>query len=278
MSGDPGARPQASDQDKATEALAASASSASASAGPSAFFDTVDVRPTVPLASQTQAQAQSEPLQPTLASTEFEYDDDHVTTTPFVRTRRIADETAELVDDEDGEAAAAAAPPDRQQLRRFGPGVPAATVPTEVAVIWHGSGEPGRKGRHRAVIGWLVPFVVLMVVLAILLWRRSGSPFTVTGASVRTAQTALSCGATATVIGTLRTNGEPGTIAYQWKRSDGTVSDVLEQRVAKGSHQVDVSLLWTFNGDGSLRATATLDVLNPTVVTAATTFDYTCVG
>jgi hypothetical protein len=54
------------------------------------------------------------------------------------------------------------------------------------------------------------------------------------------------------------------------------VSDVLEQQVAKGAHQVDVSLLWTFNGAGSVQATATLDVLSPTTVTAATTFDYTC--
>jgi hypothetical protein len=277
MSGrEPEARPWApnQDQDRATEALAAPESPT--------LFDTADVQPTValtsPLTSQTQAHAQTQPLRQTLAYTEFGHE--HATTAPLVRTRRITDETAELVDDEGGEAAAEATSPDQQQLQRFGPGVPAATatVPTEVADIWHGTGQPRRKRRRRALIGWLVPFTVLLVVLAILLWRRTGPPLTVTGASVHAAQAALRCGATATVIGTLQTNGEAGTITYQWKRSDGTVSAVLEQQVAKGPHEVAVSLLWTFNGVGDLHATATLDVLTPTAVTAATTFDYTCTG
>lgn len=265
MSGGPEARPPAPDRDKAAEALAASA--------PPDSVETENVWRTVPLMSPAGAQAPTEPLDQALAQTQFEHD--HITTEPLVRTRRITDETAELVDDASDETAADAASPDRRQVRRFGPGVPASTVPTEVAAIWHGTGRPRRK-RRRALIGWLLPFAVLVAVLAILLWQRTESPLTVTGASVHAAQTTLHCGATATVIGVLQTNGEAGTIAYQWKRSDGTVSDVLDQQVAKGSRQVTVSLLWTFNGVGSLHATATLDILKPTAATATTTFEYTC--
>jgi hypothetical protein len=63
---------------------------------------------------------------------------------------------------------------------------------------------------------------------------------------------------------------------HRWKRSDGTVSADLEQRVAKGTKQVDVVLLWAFNGQGTTQATATLDVFSPGAPTAATTFRYVC--
>ena len=244
-----------------------------------------DLQQTVPLASRAEAHAETEPVQQTLEYTAFVHDEaDQAATERLVQTRALTESTAPIEStmafadgDGDGPAVAdAASSAGRTELLRFGPGVPAATVPVEAAAVWRGTDRPDGKRRRRALIGWLVPFLVLLIVLAILLWRHTGSPLAVTGASVRANQTALSCGGTATVIGTVQTNGEGGTISDQWKRSDGTVSDVLEQQVAKGAHQVDVSLLWTFNGAGSLRATATLDVLSPTTVTAATTFDYTC--
>ncbi|WP_329172363.1 hypothetical protein [Streptomyces sp. NBC_01477] len=60
--------------------------------------------------------------------------------------------------------------------------------------------------------------------------------------------------------------------------SDGTVSDELRQHVAKGARSTAVTLLWSFDGPGSLTATATLDVLGPQQRSAATTFSYRCAG
>jgi hypothetical protein len=113
-------------------------------------------------------------------------------------------------------------------------------------------------------------------VLAVLLWQRVGSPIAVAGATVRADAPSLTCGGTATITGTLRTNGESGTITYRWKRSDGTVSGDLRQQVAKGTSQVDVVLLWAFHGQGTLRPTATLEVLSPSPATASTSFSYSC--
>jgi hypothetical protein len=174
-----------------------------------------------------------------------------------------------------GEKQGEPAPAAAQEWLRFGPGVPAA-VPPQVAAIWHGEQQPERKRRKRALAGWLLPFAVLFAVIAILIWRRTGAPLTVSAATVRATPAVVTCNHAATITGEMQTNGAQGTITYQWKRSDGTVSDVLQQQVVKGSHQVDVSLLWTFDGVGDLRATATLDVLSPTTVSAATTFTYTC--
>jgi hypothetical protein len=59
-------------------------------------------------------------------------------------------------------------------------------------------------------------------------------------------------------------------------RSDGTISEELQQRVTKGTHQVDVVLRWTFSGHGSTHAVATLNVVSPGSATAVAAFDYSC--
>ncbi|WP_280717419.1 hypothetical protein [Kitasatospora sp. MAP5-34] len=80
----------------------------------------------------------------------------------------------------------------------------------------------------------------------------------------------------AVVTGTLETNGRAGTVSHRWRRSDGTVSGEFTQPVAKGSHRTDVVLRWTFDGKGTMAATAVLDVTSPTAHSASTSFTYTC--
>ncbi|MFC4036712.1 hypothetical protein ACFO3J_35535 [Streptomyces polygonati] len=172
-------------------------------------------------------------------------------------------------------------------LRRFGPGVPdpdpsAGTAQT--AAVWHGTVRPGEpvlpagagKRRRRVLRGWLLPLVVLLAVLAFLAWQRFPASVRVDGVSVRAGGAVQGCHSTARIIGTLRTSGGAGTVRYRWRRSDGTVSDELRQRVAKGHRSTDVPLLWSFDGPGSLTATATLEVLGPQQRSASTTFRYRC--
>jgi hypothetical protein len=162
----------------------------------------------------------------------------------------------------------------------FGPGVPVPSVSTtgHAGEIWRGDVPAAEEPRRRRWLlgGWLLPIIVLIVVLAILAWMRFGRPIAVTGAQAHAQSTTIGCGDTATITGTLQTNGQAGTVSYQWQRSDGTQSAVLQQRFAKGTHQVNVALLWTFSGDGNIHAIATLDVLTPNAVSASTSFTYTC--
>lgn len=169
------------------------------------------------------------------------------------------------------------------ELLRFGPGVPvpATTVDlSQATAVWRGETQPSdgdaARRRRRRLITWLLPLLVLIAVLAILLWQRSGSPLTVSDAAVGAAAPSLSCDGTATITATIHTNGANGTITYRWRRSDGTSSDTLRQQAAKGSTDVHVVLLWSFHGKGKVDATATLDVLSPNELSASTTFVYSC--
>lgn len=180
------------------------------------------------------------------------------------------------------------------ELLRFGPGVPIPTQTIDLgraAAVWRGESRPGdghgegdggaeaedaRRRRRRRLIGWLLPLLVLVAVLAILLWQRSGPSLTVAGAAVQTASPNLDCDGTATVAATMHTNGVNGTITYRWRRSDGTVSDTLRQHAAKGSSDVHVVLLWSFHGQGTMKASATLEVLSPSQLSASASFTYTC--
>jgi hypothetical protein len=166
---------------------------------------------------------------------------------------------------------------------RFGPGVPTRvdTGNDRTVRVWHGTERPDQQPRsparkRRLLGGWLLPSLVLTGVLAYLGWQWHAPTLAVTGASVHTDPGGPPCDGTAVVTGTLTTNGDSGTVEYRWKRSDGTVSNPLHQEVAQGVRATEVVLRWTFDGHGSLRATATLEVLSPGPTTASTTFKYKC--
>ena len=171
---------------------------------------------------------------------------------------------------------------------RFGPGVPGAsgTADDRATEIWRGtltpdgpSGVPARRRRpwwRRELPSLLL---VVAVVVAVVLGMRScaaaRSPLHVVGATV-TAPEVGRCARTVLVTGVLRTDGNPGTVDYRWKRSDGTASAVLHQEVGENVRSSEVVLRWSFDGHGTLKATATLEVLSPDPVTASAVFTYDC--
>ncbi|MFG1807705.1 hypothetical protein [Streptomyces sp. NPDC049040] len=171
-------------------------------------------------------------------------------------------------------------PTDVGAARQHPAPAPATGWPT--AAAWHGTTATGERAvavrprRRRALRGWLLPVVVLTAVLAYLGWQRLGGTVKVAGVGVRSTATQVGCHTTARIVGTLRTTGGAGTVGYRWRRSDGTVSDVVRQHVAKGNRQTDVVLLWALDGPGSYTATATLEVLTPQQWSVSATFRYRC--
>ncbi|MGW3040214.1 hypothetical protein ACWC9T_09235 [Kitasatospora sp. NPDC001159] len=170
------------------------------------------------------------------------------------------------------------AAPDEQplapgELRRFGPG-----VPPQAAAVWRGETAPDqpRSRRPRRIQRWLVPAAVLLAILALLFWRFHAPALAVTAADVTTDPAGPGCAGTAVITAAVETNGGTGTLRYRWLRSDGTTSAEIAQDLPAGPHHTDLVLRWTFEGHGSLQATATLEVLSPTPRTAVTSFAYHC--
>jgi hypothetical protein len=167
------------------------------------------------------------------------------------------------------------------EYRRIGPGVPtpergpnASRIDPATAAVWHGlpQSQPRRTPRR----GWLLPLAVLIAVIALLLWRHSGGPLSVSGVAASAGQPSIGCDSVETVTATVRTNGGAGTIVYRWSRSDGTVSDDLQQPVSAGTKQTDVVLRWAFSGYGSMHAQATIEVVSPGTASAVASFVYSC--
>ncbi|MFF3601660.1 hypothetical protein [Kitasatospora indigofera] len=156
------------------------------------------------------------------------------------------------------------------ELRRFGPGVPAAA-----AAVWHGETEPDRpvrrKGRRR-----LLAVLLLLALLALLAWRWYSPSLAVTSVAVATDPAGPPCGGAAVVTATAQTNGHAGKVRYRWVRSDGGTSGELVQSVPEGTRQADLVLRWTFDGHGTMQATATVEILSPGQHTAAASFTYSC--
>ncbi|MFE0463063.1 hypothetical protein ACFW1A_27790 [Kitasatospora sp. NPDC058965] len=190
---------------------------------------------------------------------------------PLNRTSGLdQEESATFLDEE-----AWPTPGNTAEFRRFGPGVPVptTTVPEAAAVAWHA--EPAEPERRRRSV-WLIPLLVLLLVLGYLGWQWWSPALAVTGVSVQTDPAGPACGGVQTVIGTVDTKGGAGTVTYRWLRSDGTVSDSITQAVPRGTHHTQVTLRWTFEGKGTMSATATLVVLSPGSRTASAAFNYSC--
>lgn len=166
---------------------------------------------------------------------------------------------------------ASASPTADDGVARFGPGVPhGAATPT-----WTPAGAPRRRTRRRGALGSLLTAIVVAAALWFLL--PSGESLRVQALRVApAAEPGRACDVTVDVVGTVATNGRPGTITYQWQRNDGQTSAVLSQTVPEGTSVAEVHLMWTLSGTGTYPAQATLRVLAPDASEAVGGFTYRC--
>ncbi|MGW4109234.1 hypothetical protein ACWEGV_40920, partial [Streptomyces sp. NPDC004976] len=139
-----------------------------------------------------------------------------------------------------------------------------------------GLGGSRRGGPGAVPSRYALPALVLLAVLVLLAWQRLGPELAVRGAAVTAPSATVACDSTADVVGTVTTNGRPGTLTYRWTRSDGTSSGVLREEMARGQKEARLHLLWTFEGPGRYEARAELRILSPSARTTTADLTYAC--
>lgn len=158
---------------------------------------------------------------------------------------------------------------------RFGPGVPAPGS----APGWQ-SARPVRPRRSpwrliSSVLSGLLT-VALLVAVGLYLWERL-SPLEITSVTVAVPNPpGDQCDVTVDVVATVHTNGNAGTISYQWLRSGKEPTAMLTERVARGQRTVTLTLKWVFSGVGTTTETATVNITEPAPVQGQTTVTYRC--
>ncbi|NUR70597.1 MAG: hypothetical protein HOU81_07235 [Hamadaea sp.] len=171
---------------------------------------------------------------------------------------------------------------------RFGQG-PVATPATPSWTPPPAAYRPPKKSvfkRVSGLIGSLFSVLLVLGIVYVLLLRflpELGIPnpmglfssTQITGVTVQKVAV-TTCNTQADVVGTVVTNGEPGTFAYEWVDSDGHRSGRLDQSVRKGEGSVQVHYYWGFSGKGSHKGTATLNILSPVQLTANAEVTYSC--
>ncbi|MBT3154206.1 hypothetical protein HTV45_25600 [Streptomyces sp. CHD11] len=166
--------------------------------------------------------------------------------------------------------------PDRIEgaVLRFGPGVQGALAHRSARTP--PPAPPPTRARRPGPRRYALPALVLLAVLVLLAWQRLGPALAVRGAAITAPSATVGCGGTADVVGTVTTNGRPGTLAYRWTRSDGTSSGVLREEMARGQKEARLHLRWTFEGTGRYEARAELRILSPSGRTSTAGLTYAC--
>ncbi|MGP3935427.1 hypothetical protein [Nonomuraea sp. KM88] len=173
---------------------------------------------------------------------------------------------------------------------RFGPGV--GTEPqrpqTTAERIWRdGRGEPAarpkqagrasRARRRRTILSTAV-FAAVMAGAILAWYRLGGTPgLAITSVEVTAPEKTQGCDSSVLVTGTVVTNGAPGEIAFEWRKSldEEVVKGTLRTRAGETSYALP--LRWKLRGKSTVKATATLRVLTPGPVRSGeATFTYKC--
>ncbi|TMR18253.1 hypothetical protein ETD86_21945 [Nonomuraea turkmeniaca] len=176
---------------------------------------------------------------------------------------------------------------------QFGPGVGTQVQRPETTAerIWRAGRDeestvhrPGgkrprasRARRWRTI--WATAVFAVIMAGAILAWFRLGSTpeLTVQSIDVVAPKKTQGCNSKVLITGKVVTNGAPGEITFEWRKSldDEVVKGSLRTRSDETSYELP--LRWSLSGKSNVKATATLRILTPGPVrTDKATFTYKC--
>ncbi|MFG2441030.1 hypothetical protein [Streptomyces sp. NPDC048508] len=161
---------------------------------------------------------------------------------------------------------------------RFGPGIPVVSGQDTVTAMKsrvHKGFYPSAPASKRGWRQYILAATILFFTLSFIVWQRYGSSLEVQEVVVRPISE-ISCGATANIMAKVQTNGRPGVLSYRWVRNDGSTSEVLKQRIFRGTRDVELHLRWTFQGVGSYAARAEIQVFTPRHLKRRVNFLYKC--
>jgi hypothetical protein len=167
------------------------------------------------------------------------------------------------------------------RIARYGPGVPAqpgpaagpASSPAGPGTAGRPPAQPRSRLRRAGEPALTVLLLAASAVVFILRFAHSGG-LQITGATITGGARA---GCAVTLAGRIATNGQAGTVSYQWQIGPGGPQPrALSQSVVAGQHTVDVTAALTGAGFGRAARTVTLRVLDPGPAAAATRVAISC--
>ncbi|HEV1997190.1 MAG TPA: hypothetical protein VGR61_03540, partial [Candidatus Dormibacteraeota bacterium] len=164
------------------------------------------------------------------------------------------------------------------------PALPAYSMPVVQAPVY----KPAKSRQGRGFAARMLRALILLLIIAVLaaaaFWyfvvRTSGPAVAVAGVQVVADPAVGHCPqAQYRFTGKILLNGGAGDITYHWIQPDGTPAagpDTI-QSVQSGQKELDVSLQFTYTGNGSTSGAARLKVLKPNALDSnAAGVQYRC--
>jgi hypothetical protein len=171
-------------------------------------------------------------------------------------------------------------PPARQpasDLMRYGPGVPPSQAGVSAEQVWRTGQmpEPPRRPVRLRRLASLALTVLLLAAAGVLLFMRfHHGTFHVTAVKI-ISQTTNGCAVN--VTGQIATNGQPGTLSYEWVFTPQQgAPQPLSESVPSGQHDAFVTVAVQGQGHGSITQKVTLQVLGPNQGSNSTVVKVSC--
>ena len=163
------------------------------------------------------------------------------------------------------------------EVLRYGPGVPPSQAGVSAEQVWRTGQVPQpvrRPVRLRRLAGTLLTVILLVAAGVLLFFRFYHGPFHVTGVKIISAK---ANGCTVNVTGRISTNGQPGTVSYEWVYTpQQEAPQPLSDSVPSGQNTVYVIAAVLGQGHGTATEKITLQLLGPNQGSDSTVVSVSC--
>jgi hypothetical protein len=173
--------------------------------------------------------------------------------------------------------AAAASRQPASDVLRYGPGVPPSQAGVSAEQVWR-TGQvpapPRRPVQLRRLAGTLLTVILLAAAGVLLFFRFHHGPFQVTGVKITSVRTN---GCAVNVTGQIGTNGQPGTVSYEWVFTPQQgAPQPLSESVPSGQHAAYVTVAVQGQGHGTATQKVTLQLLGSNQKSDSTVVRVSC--